>query len=218
MKNKQCKEVINKLDKLDVSNASEEILSWVLENVDQYIDNQKKIFKMDIIIDEESEVMPTVKVLQELYRALPDDPEIDVTDEEAKNIKYADHLSKRDNKLIDDIIESKAILNKVVESIYEGMKGHPILEHIFEKMVFYYEMKGINQGELLIEKLSGEVDILKFEYEDFNVNVKIKSKDVINSKGEVKEKGEVTKDYDISSGFVLWLEIAFKTIAMPQLF
>jgi hypothetical protein len=85
------------------------------------------------------------------------------------------------------------------------MKSSPLLKDLFKRMSFYYEMKGINNGNILLQEVIGEVDITKFEYEAFPIGVK-----VLSSDKNKNEEDRVVKEYAIPEGFTIWMEIAFK--------
>lgn len=196
------------LEKVDEKESAVEILQWLIENVEQYIDNQRKIFKIDLILDEKFESMPNTKLMQDLYRSIADlDPEVDIselcdweqkiTDEQRETIKYSQKF--------------REILNEKVKNIFESMKNeNEKLDELFKRMIFYYELKGFNKGEFIIEPMEGEVSIINFEYEAFPVNVEIKSPEQ-NENGDKTQDKAISKQYTIPEGFTVWIEIAYAT-------
>ena len=88
-----------------------------------------------------------------------------------------------------------------------------LLEKLFKRMKFYFELKGISKGVPLIEELEGAVEVLQFEYEAFTVGVKV-SKPAIHKRsidGEIeKVEEEAQTEYVIPEGFTIWVEIAYK--------
>jgi len=216
---KEIPTIIEESQSIDVEESAREILTWAANNVEQFIDNQKKIFKLDIVIDAEegaTETMPVTRRLQNLYRALPDDPELSIT--EAMNedtMSMLDNLTDEQNELIGQIQQCKATLDTITNDIFLCMRSNEeLLAALFKRMAFYYEMQGISQGNLLIEELTGEVDVSKFEYEQFPVGVQVTAPIIekMDEDGNVTEEGgNVVNEYVIPEGFTMWLEIAFKS-------
>lgn len=215
---KSIDDILNEIGEIDVEEASSEILKWMANNVEEFIDNQKKIFKLDLTIDAEdgaSETMPSIRKLQDLYRAMPNDPEsadgssIDNLDEAINS------LSKKDLAFIDELQACREELDTVTSRVFDAMKAnHELLRALFKRMIFYYELQGVSKGNLLLQELDGEVDINKFEYESFPVAVQVTEPKVEihnPSDGSVTQKGgDVSYEYTIPEGFTIWLEIAFR--------
>jgi len=214
---KKIDEIIEKSKKIDPKTIAIEVLTWLNTNVEMFIENTTKSFKLDLIIDDDSK-MPEAKKLQDLYREIPDD-------EEAK--KFPDILEK--------LGETRGILDQITSQAYDMMtKQEEKLEGLFKRMIFYYEKivpnpenkkkaklideklknlilskdqckndqekqeiqkkitETIKEGEALIkyDELDGTVSILKFEYEAFDVAVSInKGMSNIN-----EESGEIEED------------------------
>lgn len=208
--------ILEHSEKIDVALASKEVLTWIANNVEQFIDNQRRMFKLDLIIDAE-ETMAEIKKLQDLYRAIPNDPSSNV-DVDLANDNYNDILAslpQEDQDLIEQIQGCRSKLDEVTEGVFKAMKSETdLLESLFKRMGFYYELQGINEGRLLLDELDGEVDVLKFEYESFPVAVQVNSPnlEILNGDGTItKEGGEKVCEYVIPEGFTVWLEIAFKS-------
>jgi len=87
-----------------------------------------------------------------------------------------------------------------------------LLEKLFDRLIYYYEMQGIKNGEMLIQEMAGAVNVLKFEYEAFEVGVKILAPEVAHQ--ENKER-KVVKQYTIPEGFTVWIEVAYKANLRP---
>jgi len=217
---KQIPEILEESKSIDVAAAAKEILTWTANNVEQFIDNQKRMFKLDLIIDVEEgaeETLPAFRQLQNLYRSIPNDPvseaEGDLT--EANYNEIIAQLPPEDQALIDEIQACRASLDEVSNEVFEEMKkDEEMLTALFKRMVFYYEMQGISQGEMLLEALTGEVAIIKFEYESFPVSVQVTAPTIERMQEDgsiVAEGGEPVTEYVIPEGFTIWLEIAFKS-------
>lgn len=213
---KTFQDITKESKEIDVEIAAREILIWAANNVEEFIDNQRKIFKLDLIIDAEdgaTESMPAIRKLQDLYRAIPEDPELDIENLGDEDATY-DQLTDTQKGEITKIQRCRAVLDTVTNDVYLCMKTNEDLRsELFKRMAFYYEMKGLSSGNLLIDALSGEVDVNKFEYEAFPVGVQVRSP-IVERKGVdgnlTKEGGKIINEYVIPEGFTLWLEIAFK--------
>jgi len=187
---KSLEEILSESSDVDTKKASVEILQWLINNVEQFIDNQMKIFKIDLVLEAESgalETMPEVRKLQNLYRAIPDDM-LSLKD---------DTLTSRilRTKNFDQIKECRSVLDSASSRILDHMQSNQeLLNHLFNRMAFFYELKAITNDGPLIQEQAGVVEIIKFEYEAFSVGVKVGEK----------------SQYLIPEGFTIWVEISMK--------
>jgi hypothetical protein len=90
------------------------------------------------------------------------------------------------------------------------MRKSEKLKDLFKAMIFFYEMVGINQGQPLLKKLSGSVDILEFDYEAFSVGVRVlggfhKMEDDVNA----ESSKQMIRQYTIPEGFTIAIEISY---------
>ena len=70
----KMEEIAAESKNIEVAKVSDEILKWVIANVESFIDNHKKMFKLDLILDESvQEIMPESMKIQRLYQAIPAD-------------------------------------------------------------------------------------------------------------------------------------------------
>jgi len=230
-------EHINELEKqvktIDSKSMAQEVLNWVVNNVENFIDNTSKHFKLDLILDNND--LPETRKAQDLYRECGN-----IADFIMEDILL---LSKSQKKL-EKLSECRKLLDKITEDAHVEMKNSKEqLEILFKKMSFFYEriipnpeskkraleideelkklvkekegaegdereriqkeiVKKIDEGMTLVKftELEGAVSINKFDYENFDVGVKMKD----------KKTGEVTKEYNIPESFVVWLEIVHK--------
>tara|TARA_R110000824_G_scaffold8450_4_gene38503 strand:+ start:5264 stop:5998 length:735 start_codon:yes stop_codon:yes gene_type:complete len=221
--------IIDEGHKIDVAKTSQQVLKWVGDNVEQFIDNQRRTFKLDLFVGEESHddgELSELKKLQDLYAAIPDIDNIDDEDlnelspdlVESDTGKTFPQLSKHQNEVIKSASETRRELDEITKLIYEQMQEETeLLEHLFKRMVFYYELRGISQGVPLIEELEGGVEVIQFEYEAFTVAVSV-SKPAVHAQDEdgniakVEEKAQTS--YTIPEGFTIWVEISHKPKAL----
>lgn len=192
---KDTKTIIKEAKTIDANKVAEETLTWLINNVEYFIDNTTRMFKINLILDNEAkpiEGMEQTKKLQDLFRAIPED--------------QADNY--------DNVISAKSTLNEVVSKAFNVINDRKdLLENLFTRMAFYFELKGVNKGKFLIQNLTGAVAVTNFEYEDFSVGVKINQP---TKNEEDKEKYITLKEYTIPEGFTIWLEIAFRNDTEAQ--
>ena len=191
------KEIEKESKEINIKKVAEEILGWVDKNVESFIDNQTREFKLDLFI--QSKDMPESLKLQELYRKVT-----------------GGELNDKDYK------ECMETLNSVTKKVHKEMKKRDdLLQHLFTRMSFYYEMMGISNGRPLVKELEGAVDIINFEYEAFSVGVKINAPTFLirrKENGELENVQGENKDYQIPESFTIWIEIAFKEKRVASMF
>jgi len=206
--------LIEAAKEVKVSIMADEILNWVIANVEAFIDNHRKMFKLDLMLDESVQaLMPETMKLQNLYQAIPAD-EIFIPQEllnAPTNILLKNPQIKAAFAKLKDCKEA---LDGVSKKVMEEMRQKPeALAALFKRMVFYYEMIGVRDGEPLLKELEGAVAIVDFEYENFSVNVNINSPEAMIQDGAtgISQKTNIAPDkkYVIPAAFTLWLEIAF---------
>lgn len=187
----------NESNEITCKVAAEEVLKWLITNVENYIDNYERTFNLNIIIDAKS-VMPNMQLLQDLYKYASD--------------QFPD--KKDENKLA----KCYTYLNKITMLIYDEItENKKLLDELFTRMVYYYEVACIKDGKIVENKLNGAVEITYFNYEPFDVGVEVKKITPIEQEnGEIKETRELVKEYKIPEGFAITLEIAFKTSFRPN--
>jgi hypothetical protein len=208
---------------------ADEILDWLIANVENYVSNDTKIFKIDLIINTEEGLKETRK-LQDLYHVIPDDVGLSAQE-------------------INEAVNCRTELNKITEEAYSEMcEREDKLKHLFSRLIFFYEKilpssenkkrafqidnelrelinrkenasevekeaiqkeiaDKLREGEQLVkfEQFEGTVSVLKFEYEAFDVGVKI-----VN-----KESGKTSKEYNIGEGFTVWIQLTNKVKQRP---
>jgi len=220
MKTKDIKETKENMDLLSVQatdvntdKVADEIIDWLITNVEQFIDNQSKIFKIDLVIDGESEPpMTETKKLQDFFRQIPEDEKlIDVS-----KVMRADgkiDMKKLNSKGLTQAAKIRSSLNDLAEQAFYSMQEKTEkLNKLFERMSFFYELIGINKGNPLLRQISGAVNITKFEYEAFSMDVQVKSPTfkIQQGDGGIKTIESSSRNYNIPEGFTVWVEIAFK--------
>lgn len=218
-------DIILDSETIDVERVASEVLLWATNNVENFIDDNMKVFKLDLVLDA-SEGMQETKKLQDLYRSIPED------------------RAGMSNSELGKTMECRTILNEITENVHRAMvRDEEAMNKLFERMIFYYEkiipnpenkvkafeidaqirelmskkdksksektkakiqekiLAKIDEGVKLLQfqKFDGKVTIPKFEYEAFDVGVQIKD----------PRTGEVQREYDINEGFTCWIELSY---------
>ena len=167
-------EIIARAGNIDPVAAAKEVLNWLVNNVQQYVDNQRKTYRLYITVAD-STGMPQISELQALYLA--------IESPEDSDDKGGLEREGRCLDVLDDITE------KVQESLMSDKEG---LESLYSALIYYYEMIGFSsQSGPILQKFSGYVDIKLFLYEPVVIKVQVKE----------GNGGEVTKEDTIPEGF-----------------
>lgn len=213
-------DIIHESKNIDTKKAANEVIQWLVNSVPHYIDNKEKAFRIDLVIDEDSEEeMGSVKKLQDLYRAVPEDYE-SLTGEElekiASNFEELGSLNVESDKL-EAIVQCRRILDDVTEKVHEEINNSPKIEELFDAMIYFYEMIGINRGQPLLRKLKGGVAITEFQYEAFSVGVKVlQGFQSIDEDMNAKNDKKVVNQYIIPEGFSLLLELSYRDLSRSR--
>lgn len=201
---------------IDTDKVANEILDWVIANVEQFIDNQTRTFKLDLIIDGESvPPMPETTRLQNLYRHIPQDEDLI----NAKDVFRDDgtiNMKKMNTKSVNQAAKVRVSLNDVVQECFKKMQANEQkLKMLYDRMSFFYEMTGFYKGAPLLREISGAVNIVKFEYEAFCMDVKVQSPTykIQREDGSVDTVESETKEYTVPEGFTVWVEISFRDVS-----
>lgn len=178
---KSVKEILEIAKTIDRKKAAEEVIQWLTQNVENFIDNHEKIFRIDMVIsnDVKDQELKQIKLLQDLFRAIPDDD------------------ASLSSSCLKESADCRVKLRNLTNEVHKEISKSDKLKTLFERMKFYYEIVGINNGVLLGRNLVGEVDVVEFEYEAFSLKIEV-----------THEKGD-RKQYEMEEGFSILLEISF---------
>jgi hypothetical protein len=207
---KKSFEEISELAKtVDAEKAAEEVVTWLIGNVENFIDNKEREFRIDLIIEENSnEDMKNIKLLQDLYRAIPDDSESVGPEKLAELTQSGNFNDVFEDEDFKKVVACREELDNISFAIHDNIRESEGLKKLYTAMIYYYEMIGINNDGPLLKNLDGEVDVVEFEYEAFNVGVSVIVGTVDEETDSIEDKKVVSK-YVIPEGFSLLLEIAF---------
>lgn len=209
-KKKSIEEILLLSENVDTDKAAEEVLQWLIENVENYIDNKEREFRIDLVIEENSsENMVNIKLLQDLYRAIPDDSEyVDVA--KIEELMKGDLNEAFEDEDFEKLVHCRETLDNISFTIHDKMRDPENLKKLYERMIYFYEMIGIKDSTPLLQSFNGGVDIIEFQYESFSIGVNVLEgrmslQDDINAPC----KKETIKNYIVPEGFSILLEISF---------
>lgn len=194
------------VDGISPKDLADEFLNWLINNVEQYIDNHKTKFIINISPKEAGD-MPLAEKIEELYLG------IDETHRFADAVDHdvdCDSLTDEERKAIDREVEMLNLLHDHVRRAYDALLANKDgLRGLFEKLVYYYEVVGFRNGVPIEKELTGAVNVSAFHYEPLEIPVEIKGRKPVYDKNgdlvEVRETEAVT--YLIPPSFVIDLEI-----------
>jgi len=217
---RKTESIIERSNKINKDFVATEILGWINNNVENFIDNHEKVFKLDLHLPFYVKEMQNAYTLQELFKEIPDDSEaieVDLTGMGNIDIDQIDKdaareaLGESDDEILKPILECREHLNKIVEDIHKNIQSKEGLkEQIFKKMIYYYELQGIHNGERIVKELEGLVEITEFNYDAFSMNVSVTPKEVRDEEGNVLVEAREAVKYTIPESFSLTLEISFR--------
>jgi len=133
---REIKDILEEAKKIETKFIAEEILGWLANNVENYVDNQTKLYKIDLVID--SDEMPMTKKLQDLYLAIPDD-DMEGTPYPRLDKDSVENCTKNED-LMKEASDCRRELDKVVEEVYDKMADTPeLMNGLFRRLIFFYE-------------------------------------------------------------------------------
>jgi len=194
-----CEEIIEKTKLVDPAKMAGELGSWLVANVEQFIDNHETIF--GICLNIESKLgMPHSHLFQKLYLSVPDD-----SDKPGFSIKDI-------NSLYDE-------LDIKLEQVQDILNNDQyFLGSLFKRMAFFYELTGfvVKEGQVvqpIIQEKSGKVRINELIFDPISLTStvaqgvgQIENGVVVESEGDNKV---IVKQEEIPAGFSIELEISF---------
>jgi hypothetical protein len=134
---KEIKDILEESKNIKPEIIAQEILQWLINNVENYVDNETKLYKIDLIVD--SDEMPMTKKLQDLYMAIPDDEEKPCEKLDKSSSQYQDEIRAWEES-IKESSDCRRELDKIVEEAHGKMKGdEETLNKLFKRLIFFYE-------------------------------------------------------------------------------
>lgn len=180
---------------VDIKAVSNEVFLWLLENVNDYVDNSDTSYMLYFsgkILDD----LPAIGGLYKIYDSVPrgteDDPESQQIEERC-------------------IEEYEKVVRLVTENIKNDKEN---LDKLFEKLIYFYDTKIITDGVNIVpftEKLDGYIEMDGLIFEPFPIEMEVKRKDVTVDKDgrETGSKVTVVKKVTIDPGFCVQFELVY---------
>jgi len=152
-------EVMEKTKSINPLDLAVEIGDWITSNVEQFIDNRESVFRMYLTIKSDM-AMPVSSLYQRLYLSIPDE-------NEAKGIT---------NTLVESLID--ALDAKLAEAKKMLSEDEEFLNHLFERMVYFYELTGflVVDGKVqqaLRQKMGGRVQINELVFDPISLTTTV---------------------------------------------
>ena len=206
MKKKNALEIQEMAKSIDVSKAAKEMLTWLTDNVDNYIDNKETVFSLYFPVDKKNlDTMDQIFNLGSLYQKIEKDE-----DNWDAVLKKSKAFNKEKAEQERECIKK---LDAVVELIKNEMAGNKdLLEKLFKKLIYYYEMTGFSiKSGPVIQDMEGYVTVNKFFYEpigmDLTVTKRYQRKNADGTLEMTDKKPEIVKKEHIPEGFVVEIEL-----------
>ncbi len=180
-------------EKIDRGAVATEVMKWLIEMVNDYIDNADTSYQIYFVGDT-LELLPNMGGLKKLYDdRLGTDGKL--TEEE--EIKSIDAFEK--------------VISDITDILRKDEKG---LKELFDKLIFFYDTKIVTDGKSIIpltEKMEGYIEIINFLFDPFPMGVKVKKKILTVDKAgnEVGRTEEIVKEITIEPGFCVQFELVY---------
>lgn len=217
----KSKDVLKRLEEIDKSEVSNEILTWLISNIPNYIDNHQFVYDLEISIPER-EFMPNAYDLQQIYANREKDEDV-LTDKEKENIdnlvKEAvskdeelyvnlanDSLTEESKNAIKEIGNINKALFDFEDQLLTILNENPLKEKLREGLMFYYEISGVKDDTIYLNKKTSALDFIGFTYDDFDMGVTVTMKELNEDTDEEKEVEKT--QYVVANGFGITFEIA----------
>ena len=184
---------------LSSSDMAIELGSWIINSVEQFIDNHETIFRLYLNVS--SEVgMPVSSLFQKLYLSVPDvDVEHNITE---------DMIDSTYDLLDSKLWDAQSIMN--ADDNFRTL--------LFKKMSYFYELTGfvVKDGQVqqaITKEMHGDIKINELVFDPITLTTTVAQGVGINEGGKIKEGDDkvVVKQEDMPAGFGIELEISFNS-------
>ena len=194
------------VDEISPAELAGEFLDWLIKNVEQYVDNHKTKFILNIS-PKEAGGMPIAERVETLYQAL-DGESVEISIRGDSEFDWSS-LDEATQKSVEEETSKLMILHTLVEKAYQSMlNNEKRLSELFKRIAFYYELIGFRNGIPIEKQIGGAVHIDTFHYEAVSVPVEIKGRvPVFDENNElVGMKETESSTYMIPPSFVIDLD------------
>jgi len=188
-------EVAEKAVTISPADLAREIGAWIIQNVEQFIDNQDTVFRMYLCVNSDMG-MPASSLYQRLYLSA-------YNAEEGKNASD------------DEIGHAVEALNGLLDKAKELLEAdRETMEALFRKMVFFYELTGfvVKDGKVqqaMTQKMDGKVSVNVLEFDPVSLTTTVAQGIGKNTDGSIREGDQkvIVKQEEMPAGFGIELEI-----------
>lgn len=190
-------QLLEQAKSIDPKKIAKTVLKWLINNVESYIDNKETVFLVYFSYDVLSEHgLDELKKLQELYYAIPNE-----------GVEVAGH--KVDSAAITDMLDA---LDAIVDKAKSEMEASTtMMEELFKRIIYYYEMVGYSKlTGPIIKSYKGKVSINHFMYEPVSMPVTVtkKIKKLVNGEAvDTDIPDEIISQFVIPEGYSLEMEL-----------
>lgn len=187
------KEFIEACENVDRKAVSDEVLKWLVEMVNDYVDNSDVAYQI-YFVGNTLDLLPQMGALKKLYEEGEKQPT------EAEEIRCIDAF--------------ETVISDITGLLKEDKDK---LKELFDKLIFFYDTKLMTDGKNIVpvtEELDGYVDITNFLFDPIPMRVQVRKKMVVvdkegNKLGNVEDQEETVKDVVIDPGFCVQFELVY---------
>jgi hypothetical protein len=178
------------LSEIDENDVAQELLQWLIDHVEEYIDNQESVFSVYFPVN--SDVIKNMPVTNQLGNT------------------YIEATEKATDKNSQKIVEK---FTAKINSVKEAMsKDQERLAQLFQRMIWYYEMVGFHKTSgPIIQEMDGYIIVNKFDFELVGMDICVTKKyNKVTPDGKLlpsNKKPEILKQEHVPEGFSLEIEI-----------
>lgn len=226
-------ELIAQAKKIDAKNIAKEVLTWLNGNVENFIDNTTKYYKIDLFVDNDS--LPETRKAQNIYKECG----------EISDFIISKLIKEYKQEKLEKISECHMILDEVTKEAFKEMRASKEqMERLFKRMSFFYEkiipnpeakkraseideeLKAlINEKERvqateekekiqkeIVKKIDEGVALVKFTELEGAVDITKFEYEAFDVGVQIKKnaRSEIVKEYTVPESFIVWLEISHK--------
>jgi hypothetical protein len=190
-------EIAEKTKTIEPDGLATEIGSWIVTNVEQFIDNHEHVFRMYLPVCAEED-MPNCSLFQRLYMSVPDVDDLEITGEVV-------------NQLWDALDDKLAIAKSILDADSE------FNTNLFKRMSYFYELTGFMVGDgqvtqAITQDMQGRIKINELMFDPIVMTTTVSQGVGKNEAGIITEGQNkvVIKQEELPAGFAIELEICLK--------
>jgi hypothetical protein len=172
------------VDVLSHEDLATEVVDWMINNVESYIDNHETVFRLALNVGSE-EAMPVAYKIEQLFIELAETFVFD-------DVESLEELTEGQEAMLEEETQRSVYLHKFIDKAHSYMQeSEEHMNRLFEKLKYYYELVGFRKGQPVMKSLVGTVKVTTFLYEPVEIEVTITPKTPI-----VDENGKTTGEME----------------------